>query len=544
MLGGAGSVAARRRPAAAPAFLSWPCFAGTLLLIVLFQFWSRSASSIDCQNELTAARKALQFRDDRLDVMAAQLRTAKETVERLRSRRAAEAPKPQDAAQQATDHATGAWADAGSGQEAAAVAATSTAASQEPAAAVAPTVLPRLAVGLEPAPADPRQARALLVICYNRPDYLRRTLTSVLERLPAYNRPHVYISQDGAVPGVTAVINEMKAAFAARAPDIPFTHLQHTQDLSNAARQWGGYYALAQHFGWALGQVLGAPGGGDNGSGRHPHPRAIILEDDLDVAPDFFDYFSAVEPLLDEDRTLLAASAWSDLGQAAYTSPDAPPAVAAAGAARVHRSDFFPGLGWMLTRHAWEELGPKWPAGFWDDWLREPAQRSGRAFLRPEISRSYTFGQEGVSQAQFFAQYLGNIRLNDRKVDWAAADLRYLAPTAYDAALRTAVAAARSVSYGEVVSVSCKPKAAVVDAATVAAVQPFGGLDGADDFEAVKATYSGFDGPGGYSQLAKMFGFIDDVKANVPRAAYHGVTTVIHNGCRKFLVDSSKEAQL
>lgn len=146
------------------------------------------------------------------------------------------------------------------------------------------------------------------------------------------------------------------------------------------------------------------------------------------VQPDFFDYFSAVEPLLDEDRTLLAASAWSDIGQAAFVSPDAPPAVAAAGVARVHRSDFFPGLGWMLTRHAWEELGPKWPAGFWDDWLREPAQRGGRAFLRPEISRSYTFGQEGVSQAQFFAQYLGNIRLNDRRVDWAAADLRYLAP--------------------------------------------------------------------------------------------------------------------
>lgn len=69
-----------------------------------------------------------------------------------------------------------------------------------------------------------------------------------------------------------------------RAPDVPVTHLQHTQDPSNAARQWGGYYALAQHFGWALGQVLGAPGGGDNGSGRPPHPRAIVLEDDLDVA--------------------------------------------------------------------------------------------------------------------------------------------------------------------------------------------------------------------------------------------------------------------
>lgn len=44
---------------------------------------------------------------------------------------------------------------------------------------------------------------------------------------------------------------------------------------------------------------------------------------------------------------------------------------------------------------AWHELGPKWPKGFWDDWLREPAQRKGRAFVRPEVSRTYTFGQQG-----------------------------------------------------------------------------------------------------------------------------------------------------
>lgn len=163
--------------------------------------------------------------------------------------------------------------------------------------------------------------------------------------------------------------------------------------------------------------------------------------------------------------------------------------------------------------------------------------------------------------------------------------------TLYDTALRQAVSAARSVTYGEIVSVSCKPRAAdaagaaagavgagaVVDGAAVTTVHPFSGLDGADDFEAVKATYTGFDGPGGYSQLAKvnfsvlicrhcdidnewrhglmmycclprlhrhlslqMFGFIDDVKAGVPRTAYQGVTTIIHNGCRKFLVDAAK----
>lgn len=36
----------------------------------------------------------------------------------------------------------------------------------------------------------------------------------------------------------------------------------------------------------------------------------------------------------------------------------------------LRRTSFFPGLGWMLTRNLWAELKPKWPKGFWDDWLR------------------------------------------------------------------------------------------------------------------------------------------------------------------------------
>jgi hypothetical protein len=46
-------------------------------------------------------------------------------------------------------------------------------------------------------PGDTRAARALLVICYNRPDYLKRTLNSILKGMPTYNRPHLYISQVG-----------------------------------------------------------------------------------------------------------------------------------------------------------------------------------------------------------------------------------------------------------------------------------------------------------------------------------------------------------
>lgn len=35
---------------------------------------------------------------------------------------------------------------------------------------------------------------------------------------------------------------------------------------------------------------------------------------------------------------------------------------------------------------------------FWDDWIREPAQRKERACIRPEISRTRTFGKVGVSK--------------------------------------------------------------------------------------------------------------------------------------------------
>ena len=37
-------------------------------------------------------------------------------------------------------------------------------------------------------------------------------------------------------------------------------------------------------------------------------------------------------------------------------------------------------------------------ARFWDDWMRQPAQRLERACIRPEIPRTSTFGKIGVSK--------------------------------------------------------------------------------------------------------------------------------------------------
>ena len=44
------------------------------------------------------------------------------------------------------------------------------------------------------------------------------------------------------------------------------------------------------------------------------YDAAILLEDDLEVAPDFFDYFAATLPLLERDPSLYCVSAWNDNG--------------------------------------------------------------------------------------------------------------------------------------------------------------------------------------------------------------------------------------
>ena len=74
---------------------------------------------------------------------------------------------------------------------------------------------------------------------------------------------------------------------------------------------------------------------------------------------------------------------------------------------------------------------PKWPAGYWDDWMRLGAVRRGRQCLRPEVCRTYNFGAVGSSKGQYFKRYLEHTALNQDPVDWAALDLSYLQPARY-----------------------------------------------------------------------------------------------------------------
>ena len=97
-----------------------------------------------------------------------------------------------------------------------------------------------------------------------------------------------------------------------------------------------------------------------------------MTADDLLVSPDFYSYFSSLRFLLDSDPSVWCVSAWNDNGKDGYIS------IEENGWAQkyycyaaimntlnptdvLYRSDFFPGLGWMLTKTLWAELKPKWP---------------------------------------------------------------------------------------------------------------------------------------------------------------------------------------
>ncbi|KPM02944.1 Alpha-1,3-mannosyl-glycoprotein 2-beta-N-acetylglucosaminyltransferase-like protein [Sarcoptes scabiei] len=105
--------------------------------------------------------------------------------------------------------------------------------------------------------------------------------------------------------------------------------------------------------------------------------------------------------IMDQDPSIYCVSAWNDNGKVKLINSE--------GKASVLRTDFFPGLGWLLKHRIWLEIRNEWPESFWDDWFRHRDQRRERSCLRPELSRTSTSGSNGVSRGQFFRQHLAHI---------------------------------------------------------------------------------------------------------------------------------------
>ena len=275
---------------------------------------------------------------------------------------------------------------------------------------------------------------------------------------------------------------------------------QGEPQVPKAEKKFKGYFKIARHYGWALNQTF---------VGKFNYQQVIIVEDDLEVSPDFFEYFEATLPLLRRDPTLWCVSAWNDNGKKGLideTRPD-----------RLYRTDFFGGLGWMMTKDLWtKELMQKWPKSYWDDWMRQPAQRKNRACIRPEISRTKTFGKVGVSNGLFFDKHLKFIVLNDNPVAFLQKDLTYLLKDKYDKDMSKLLAKLESVPVQNLKSFAVEHQ----------------NSDSSENPISIKVIYKTKNE---FKAAVKVLGIMDDFKSGVPRMAYKGVVSTFYRGIRVYL---------
>ena len=174
-----------------------------------------------------------------------------------------------------------------------------------------------------------------------------------------------------------------------------------------------------------------------------------------------------------------------------------------------------------MSKALWDELSNKWPVAYWDDWLREPAQRKGRHTIRPEVCRTFHFGKVGVSAGQY-SEYLNNIELNSDFVSFTELSLDYLTVDNWDKLYLQDVQHALLITKD---NFETKRRNLVASGQTVDNIQ-------------FKIEYTSLDGyePTSFVNIAHWAKCMDNIKANVPRTAYHGIVSLYVDGIRLHIV--------
>lgn len=149
----------------------------------------------------------------------------------------------------------------------------------------------------------------ILVFACNRVT-VRRNIDQLLKYRPS-NQTHsfpIVVSQDcGHAPTKKVIESYGDQLKLIQQPD------QSDYPLKGKEKKFKGYYKISRHYKWALNQMFNTLN----------YNSVIIVEDDLDISPDFFEYFRSLYPILKEDPTLWCISAWNDNGKEALVSDNA-----------------------------------------------------------------------------------------------------------------------------------------------------------------------------------------------------------------------------
>jgi len=229
-------------------------------------------------------------------------------------------------------------------------------------------------------------------------DYLKCMLTSSPPL--GLRRYKVYVSQDSNSSATTDVLDWF--------PD--YVHLQ--RERLELIKGQGKTAYIAQHYKQTLDRLFTSFG----------HSHVVIVEDDMTFAPDFCQYFEQLAFLLDTDPSLWCISSWNDNGFEGLVE----------NTEKLFRTQYFPGLGWMLKRESWDLLSEKWPLDHWDNWLRFSDAMKGKECIYPEVSRNYNIGERGANlDVESYDRYFKRIKVNAEPIV-VFGDLSYLLQRNYE----------------------------------------------------------------------------------------------------------------
>ncbi|KAJ4454746.1 putative GNT-I family protein [Paratrimastix pyriformis] len=208
------------------------------------------------------------------------------------------------------------------------------------------------------------------MICFNRAGYLKRSLESLLQ-VRGIENAQILLFQDGD----NAEVKDLCESYVSKYGKKRFQHFMHPHQgwAAEGAQYIAAHYKHMADTVFHSG-VVGSP------------PGVVIVEEDMIFSADFLEYFVQTSHLLDSDPNLWCITTWNDNG---FRNMADDPAM-------LYRTDFFVGLGWLMPRRLWEEVGRIWPATHWDHFLRTPEIRRGRQCLFPEVPRHYNIGEQGT----------------------------------------------------------------------------------------------------------------------------------------------------
>ena len=195
----------------------------------------------------------------------------------------------------------------------------------------------------------------ILLLTCNRPELLKQTFNSLLA-VRGIEKENIIVIQDGSMREVAEIVRSQGLRL-----------IQNTAGIHLRGANIDGAQRIAMHYRFALTSVFDV---------LPTAPAVIIIEDDLLFSPDFYEYFHTMAPLLEDDPSLFLISAWNDNG---FKNKVMNPYT-------MHRTGFFPGLGWLLPKILYKnELERKWPSEHWDHWLRSSSINKGREIAFPQV---------------------------------------------------------------------------------------------------------------------------------------------------------------